>query len=243
MSFSSATVSTGDVTKKSDYDRLMDNTIALKATTNTYNITSSSTTTVDLPDANSVVSNRLYRRTGAGSGTVLFNAYGSQTINGIADTNWVLEDEETILLAPITDGWRVLLYGGYDESGNLVLKPASGGRIVFDNGETWHEVGASGEPAFENGWGAFADSSYDVPQFYKDAEGFVHVKGMAAGGSINDNMWTFPTGYRPSKHIILNAISNNAIARVDVYPAGAIRPVTGNNTWVSLNGIIFYAGY
>ena len=141
MSFSSATVSTGDVTKKSDYDRLLNNTLALKTTIVKYNITGATDETVNLPDSTDEISNRLYYRTGAGAGKVLFSAYGAQTINEIADTNWFLEDEEAILLAPIATGWRVLLYGGYDESGNLIIKPASGGRIIFDDDNTNDSVG------------------------------------------------------------------------------------------------------
>lgn len=96
-------------------------------------ITGSTDVTITLPDVNSAAVPRLYYRTGSGTGKVLFATNGTQTINGIAASNWELEGEESILLSPATDNWRVLLYGGYDESGNLQLKPASGGRIIFDD--------------------------------------------------------------------------------------------------------------
>lgn len=94
-----------------------------------YTIIDATDQTVTLPDVNSESANRFYWRTGVGTGKVLFTTYGTQTIGGIASSNWFLENDEAIILVPDTDNWKVILYGGYDTSGNLILKPASGGQI------------------------------------------------------------------------------------------------------------------
>lgn len=65
--------------------------------------------------------------------------------------------------------------------------------------EDWHEVGATGEPAFENSWVNFG-SSATVAAFYKDPFGMVHIKGQVAGGTLDASIFTLPTGYRPSEN-------------------------------------------
>jgi hypothetical protein len=58
--------------------------------------------------------------------------------------------------------------------------------------DTHHTVGASGEPAYQNGW---YGASYI--QFIKLGT-TVYLSGCADGGSENTVMFTLPTGYRPS---------------------------------------------
>ena len=64
----------------------------------------------------------------------------------------------------------------------------------------WHEIGAPGEPAFENGWtnsGLFAPTA----GYYKDPFGVVHLKGMINSGNVNTAAFTLPVGYRPAHGI------------------------------------------
>lgn len=64
-------------------------------------------------------------------------------------------------------------------------------------GEDWHIVGAAGEPAFQNGWGATADGPV---RFFKDSLGIVHLGGRLWHGGTNsvagsNPAFTLPPGY------------------------------------------------
>jgi hypothetical protein len=89
---------------------------------------------------------------------------------------------------------------GGDLSGNYpnpTLAPA----------EPWHEVGAPGEPAFQNGWGnVVSDPQPESVAFYKDREGVVHLKGETVGGASDAQMFQLPPGYRPAPHKFLSFV-------------------------------------
>lgn len=73
-------------------------------------------------------------------------------------------------------------------------------------------VGASGQPAYAAGWStpvgasvaltvpnaAAARADWEPLQFYEDADGFVHIEGVAQWAAAAAGlMFTLPTGYRP----------------------------------------------
>jgi len=75
--------------------------------------------------------------------------------------------------------------------------------------ENWHEVGAAGEPAFQNGWGpptypVVAPLKYEAFAFYKDHEGVVHLRGAAVAGTKGLPIFQLPVGYRPASERILS---------------------------------------
>lgn len=117
----------------------------------------------------------------------------------------------------------------------------------FDR-EEWHVVGAAGEPAFENSWTHYdgdAAAQWGLVKFMKDANGFVHLRGLIkSGSSASATMFTLPIGYRPSPSQALFAtIANDAVARINIAPSGAINGGAGASTsWTSLYPIIFKAG-
>lgn len=79
----------------------------------------------------------------------------------------------------------------------------SGTPISFSGqtGEAWREVGAVGNPAFENGASNFG-SGFEVVAFYKFADR-VYLKGTFAGGLAVDAVgFTLPSGYRPAAKIM-----------------------------------------
>jgi hypothetical protein len=87
--------------------------------------------------------------------------------------------------------------------------------------EAPHEVGAPGEPAFQNGWswgnsgGSWVcpntnNCENESPGFYKDRLGMVHLKGTAqrdsASGS-SDVLFVLPLGYRPARNVVFSVPS------------------------------------
>jgi len=115
-------------------------------------------------------------------------------------------------------------------------------RGSFRNVENWHEVGDTGEPAFENSWVNIA--TWDTTGFYKDPFGVIHLKGGIDSGSAgNTTAFTLPEGYRPSvkKAFNANLITSSPITttRVIIDTDGTVTPVTGTGSGVSLEQISF----
>jgi hypothetical protein len=132
--------------------------------------------------------------------------------------------------------------------------------------EAWHEVGAAGEPGFNNSgfctWSNF-DANHNSAAFLRDREGIVHLKGLvdaddvivdgcSFGFAADRLIYTLPAGYRPAAREVNVSLSNNALARVNVDSntspfgegPGAVAvdaPTTTANgkEWLSLDGISF----
>jgi hypothetical protein len=123
--------------------------------------------------------------------------------------------------------------------------------------EGWHEVGASGQPAFENGWTNTAGVVHSEPvSFYKDHEGVVHLRGEAISGTT-PIIFHLPPGFRPSSgELIREAVAcgggtlcekeSSGVTIVGssfAIPAdeGAIlAPIAATAVW--LDGVTFRAG-
>ena len=79
---------------------------------------------------------------------------------------------------------------------NYLSKQADKKRVYIPDTD-WHYIGDVGEPAWTSGWGNYGGSYEDVA-YRIDAEGWVHLKGVAdrsSGSSIYP--FTLPEGYRP----------------------------------------------
>lgn len=108
--------------------------------------------------------------------------------------------------------------------------------------ECWHEITAQGSGGwvdFQNSWVNY-DAGYNTAAFYKSGDR-VHLKGLIKLGSLNQNAFTLPIGYRPATGRELHvSISNNAVGRVDVLESGGVLIDTiCSSDWVSLDGISF----
>jgi len=107
--------------------------------------------------------------------------------------------------------------------------------------EGFREVGAPGQPGFQNGWHNYtAVAGYVTAGFYKDPWGIVHLKGMVDGGP-NNVIFTLPPGYRPGKQLIVVVHRFSGPASLTVRPNGEISPLLGSAN-ASLDGITFRAG-
>lgn len=112
------------------------------------------------------------------------------------------------------------------------------GTILPD--DQWHDVDASGEPAFENSWANYG-SGYQSARFIKDASGVVHLSGVVASGTVPETIFTLPAGYRPDDNILLSTESNTGIAELEIKPEGDVYVNSGGNTYLSIQ-VSFYVG-
>lgn len=108
-------------------------------------------------------------------------------------------------------------------------------KVLTDTDNTpWQTIST-----WENGWSNYG-GTYQACTFMRDANGFVHLRGLASSGTAT-KAFTLPVGYRPSAREVFIARDNNgaSMGRVDVYPDGGVT-ITTNTSWVSLAGISFH---
>jgi len=75
--------------------------------------------------------------------------------------------------------------------------------------------------------------------YYKGLDGVVHLQGLVKSGTIGQPIFRLPTGYIPTHALIFVIISNDAVAKLEVQSDGDVVALTGNNTYVSLEGVSF----
>lgn len=107
---------------------------------------------------------------------------------------------------------------------------------------TWHEVGGSGEPAFQNSWVNYG-GTYETAGFSK-VGGRVFLKGLVKNGTVGypNAVFTLPVGFRPSTNgdAIFAIASNGLFGHVYVVASsGVVTVAGGSNAWASLEGISF----
>lgn len=107
----------------------------------------------------------------------------------------------------------------------------------------WVAVASSGstEPYFKNSWTNYS-ASWDSAACWVDDEGWTCLRGLIKDGSaINTEAFALPSDARPSKNKVVVGVSQDGYGRyLDVNATtGAVKPVTGNTTFWSLDGIRF----
>lgn len=109
--------------------------------------------------------------------------------------------------------------------------------------DTWHQVGASGEPVFANGWLNYDAGGLRNARFRKYPDGKVRLAGIVKTGASGSAIFTLPAGYRPAAtqpFVTLMSPGTNTFAEVDITAAGAVVPNgAAVATFVSLDGIEF----
>lgn len=103
----------------------------------------------------------------------------------------------------------------------------------------WHEIGASGQPAFQNSWVNFGPG-YVTAAFLKDGLGFVHLKGLVKSG-VAAVIFTLPTGCRPPELEVFGIDTDTGHGRVDIAVNGEVTYVSGGTANFQLSGITFGA--
>jgi hypothetical protein len=119
---------------------------------------------------------------------------------------------------------------------------ATGGNATVPM-DTWHTVNGVGEPAFLNSWVNFG-SGFASAAFRKDPLGRVHLRGLVKSGTIGAAIFQLPVGYRPANVTGSGAVvdvgkSGGVSGDLRVDPTGLVTLFTGENGYVSLDGLSF----
>lgn len=135
-------------------------------------------------------------------------------------------------------------------AGDLLYGSAKGAVTRLANGVTGQllQAGASAPvwagdtvwtaPTLLNSWVNFG-SGNQVAGFFRDANGFVHLRGMVKSGTLTLAAFTLPAGYRPSANVNFACVSNGAFGQCFVDSSGNVMPQTGSNIYFDFGGITF----
>lgn len=78
---------------------------------------------------------------------------------------------------------------------------------------------------------------------YRKKDGVVFIEGLVRFGTptgSQTDIFILPSGYRPSKRIILNTIkSGNVMTRIDVLSSGHVKCYDYSTSWTSIAGLSF----
>jgi type II secretory pathway pseudopilin PulG len=96
----------------------------------------------------------------------------------------------------------------------------------------------------ENAWDCYSPSeaTYPCPAYTLTDAGMVIFRGLSAGGTTSNNLWTMPPGLRPHQQQIFPVSADDDIARVDVRMDGVVDFVSGTaNIYLSYDNIRYLA--
>lgn len=178
------------------------------------------------------------------------DADGRVHVKGLVK-NGVVTDGTPIVTLPV--GYQPLEYNhiavdntgasgfiGVDTNKNIVAKGGANGylslqSIFYTSSYTdWHGM------TLQNGW-VYYGSSLTTPAYTKATDGLVSLKGLIKTGTVGTTITTLPAGYRPAQRILYHSVSSGVYYRLDINSNGDVICVSGNNGWMSLDGVVFYA--
>jgi hypothetical protein len=89
-------------------------------------------------------------------------------------------------------------------------------------------------PTLLNGWVLYATGG--IPEFAKDDQGVVYLRGMMNSGDRDVDAFVLPAGYRPSEWLIFSGSP-----RIDILESGALVVKGTGSGWISLSRLSFVA--
>jgi hypothetical protein len=107
--------------------------------------------------------------------------------------------------------------------------------------EPYHEIGAAGEPPFQNGAQNFGQG-FSTAGFFIDHEGIVHLKGTVTA-TRDTVIFNLPPGYRPTQELFITTLATVSAGRLFIHPNGDVEvggavPTTAN---YALDSVTFRA--
>lgn len=119
---------------------------------------------------------------------------------------------------------------------------AAGSANQAARGDHTHKLIDTGwlTPTMENGWVDY-DSTW-APVRYRKIGNIVFLRGLIKNGTLAQNMFVLPAGYRPLINLLFACESADVLCRMNVNSTGAVvNGAGGTTTWISLNNIVFVA--
>lgn len=103
---------------------------------------------------------------------------------------------------------------------------------------TWHLVGATGEPPFQNGYSNFDATAFSPVSFRMWPDGMVEIRGFAKQPVASANfqaVFTLPDAYRPARHVRFGVLGSSAVGITTMNPV-VLQVYASNGTVVFNEG-------
>ena len=96
-------------------------------------------------------------------------------------------------------------------------------------------------PTLKNSWVNFVDDNSHRNACYYKKSNIVYLEGMIKGGISTPytELFTLAPEFKPSNDIYFPVACSGEIGQITITKEGVIKIVSGNNTWLSLNGISY----
>lgn len=158
--------------------------------------------------------------------------YGQETNSATAGNNYPEERAGALLVMsprPLEGnpdyGMAMQLYISYGFQGRVFFRNYY---AVDGQWAPWRSLYSSGDDSgwisatLRNGWENYG-GSYSTPAFYKDAMGWVHLKGLVQNGS-GSTIFVLPAGYRPGSNMFapISVGGDGRVSRLDIDPSGNV---------------------
>lgn len=109
----------------------------------------------------------------------------------------------------------------------------------FEMGMPYQETVYS--PTLINSWVNFdsTQATWQGARYWLGSDGMVHLSGVIKNGTLNTPAFSLPEGFRPPTYRRFNANGLGTLVDLFIDAYGAVVPVSGTNSFVSLDGISF----
>jgi ribosome modulation factor len=171
---------------------------------------------------------------------------GTITVTGDAKTAfWMERIDGYAINAKTTTG--DLEYGGTSGIPTRLAVGSTGQLLGVAAGvPAWQGDTAWTAPTLTNSWVNYGSGGYGNAGYRKDADGFVHLRGLVKNGSsVGATIFTLPAGYRPAFNGLYSAWNTSGAARINIGSDGTVVIDTQigspGTAYQSLDGVTFLA--
>jgi hypothetical protein len=111
---------------------------------------------------------------------------------------------------------------------------STGLRWVQMESSTWQVIAT-----FTNSW-QDVGGGYGSVAYLQDLSGFIHLRGVVTGGTLNTTIFTLPVGFRPQNTLVFPSISGSFFCSIQITSDGQVTQINSfSNSALSLANIIF----
>lgn len=156
--------------------------------------------------------------------------------------------DASIIITDTSGGGRIAFRSGEVNSPSVSLNykagPAANNNIIaINNGFFQGSTEGWVEPGLWGSWVPYG-AGYPTAGYRKDANGYVHLRGLIKNGVVPSTAFQLPVGFRPASSIPtthIPIVMNSAFGYIGILADGQVEIRTGSNVWADLSGVTFFA--
>lgn len=170
-----------------------------------------------------------------------YDASGNKTFLDLTTHSTYLIRKAKLVSSVITGGGDYMLHNAltiHEIIQNAIVAETIQTKLMSISGE-WHLVGATGEPAFQNGW-YYAGSGFATVGYMKETLNDIVLKGYVRNVTpAHGAIFTLPVGYRPAEVMVFTSVTQYGSATIYIQTNGDVYSMSDTIGYVVLDGIRF----